>query len=99
MDYWEAQVAELHLKPDVTQQLYNITERGIEWWRTLQRIPPETECDEEIKAIRSRIHGRLRQEMRMSMDRTRETIEKMRAMAKWKYVLKSVLKDRVGRKH
>ena len=37
--------------------------------------------------------------MRMSIDRTRETTEMMRAMAKWKYVLKSVLKDRVGRKH
>ena len=33
------------------------------------------------------------------MDCTRETIKKMRAMAKWKYVLKAVLKDRVGRKH
>ena len=33
------------------------------------------------------------------MDHTRETIDKMRAMAKCKYVLKSVLNDRVGRKH
>ena len=33
------------------------------------------------------------------MDHTRETIEKMRAMVKWKYVLKSVLEDRVCRKH
>ena len=33
------------------------------------------------------------------MNYTRETIEKMRAMAKLKYVLKSVLKDRVGRNH
>ena len=30
MDYWEAQVAELQLKLDVTHQLYNITERGLE---------------------------------------------------------------------
>ena len=65
----------------------------------LKRIPTEAECDKEIKEIRSRIHGRLRQEMQMSIDRTRETIERMRVMAKWKYVLKSVLKDRVGRKH
>ena len=37
--------------------------------------------------------------MRMSIYRTRETIEKIRAMAKWKYVLKWVLNDRVGQKH
>ena len=41
MDYWKAQVAELHLKLDVTHQLFNITERGIDWWRTLQRLPTE----------------------------------------------------------
>ena len=83
----------------MTQQLYNITKKGPERRRALQRIPTEAECDEDIKEIQSRILGRLRRDIRMSMDRTQETIEKMRAMAKWKYVLKSVLKDRVGRKH
>ena len=56
----------------------------------LRRTPTEAECDKETKEIRSEIHGRLRQEMRMSMDLMRETIKKMKAMAKWRYVLKSV---------
>ena len=42
-------VAELQLKPGVTQQLCNIAEKGPEWWMTLQRIPTEAECDEDIK--------------------------------------------------
>ena len=90
MDYWESTVEEHQLRPDVTQQLCNITEKGQEWCKTLQRIPTEAECDEAIIEIGLRILGRLRQKMRMSMDRTRETIEKMQAMLKWKYVLKTV---------
>ena len=34
-----------------------------------------------------------------SMNCSKEKIEKMRAMTKWKYVLKLVLNDRVGQKH
>ena len=31
MDYWEPQVAQLLLKPEVSQQLYHPTERGTDW--------------------------------------------------------------------
>ena len=77
MDFWEAQVAELQLKLELSQEHYNTTERGPDWWRMLRRIPTVSECDEKMKEIRSQIHGCLRQEMRMSMDYTRETIETM----------------------
>ena len=99
MDKWETQLIELHLTSEVVNNLCSITDKGPGWWRALHRLPTEIECTEEIKESRSQIHGRLRQQMRTSIDHTRETIEKTRAMAKWKYVLKSVLKDRVGRKH
>ena len=42
MNYWKTQVIKLHLKPDATKQLFNITERTIEWWRAIQRIPTKT---------------------------------------------------------
>ena len=48
-DYWESQVTELHLKPEVKQQLSNITERGMEWRRTLQRLRAENKCEKKLK--------------------------------------------------
>ena len=63
MDYWETQLTELQLTSEVTNKLCSITDKGPGWWRALQRLPTEIECTEEIKEIRSHIHGRLRQEM------------------------------------
>ena len=56
-------------------------------------------CDEEIKKLRHQMHGRLRQELRSTINHHTARREMLRELGKTRQVLKSVLGRLGGRKH
>ena len=76
-----------------------ITGLGPHYWKHIVRPPTGTELDTEITLLQSRMHGRLRSEIRSSINYHCAKRETLRELGKTKLVLKSILGRMGGRKH
>ena len=89
----------LHIKPASLAQLYATVPYGPTWWHGLQRAPTLTECDTQIKALRSLMHGRHRTDLRRSINKKVALREHKREQGKLRPVLTSIFGVLGGRKY
>ena len=76
-----------------------LPEKGPEYWKTLSSRPRILELETDIQLLQSKMHGRLRTEMRSAISHHSARREMLRELGQTKAVLKSVLGRMGGRKH
>jgi hypothetical protein len=98
-DLWIARTDTLSIPGTSIDAIRYITGLGPNYWKHIVRPPTGPELDTEISLLQSRMHGRLRSEMRSSINYHCAKRETLRELGKTKQVLKSILGRMGGRKH
>ena len=96
---WLARTDALGVPSPVLHDLRMVTGRGPEYWKTLSSRPRIQELETDIQLLQSKMHGRLRSEMRSAISNHSARREMLRELGQTKVVLKSVLGRMGGRKH
>ena len=98
-DLWIARTDSLSIPGNNLDAIRHVTGLGPHYWKHLTRPPAGHDLDTEINLLQSRMHGRLRTDMRSSISYHCAKRETLRELGKTKLVLKSILGRMGGRKH
>ena len=91
IDLWTTRTAALKIPNEQLDKLRHVTGKGPNYWRHMIHLPTVHMCDTEIKLLRHHMHGRLRQELRSTINHHTARRETLRELGRTRQVLKSVL--------
>ena len=80
-------------------RILDVPNASLEFWMSCRSGPTVSLCDDAVKLLRSKLHGRLRKEMRLAQKGYMSYIESQREQGKLRSVIKAILGVHAGRKH